>query len=113
MIRDQDVIRRVAVLWNGDATQHRVQDRPAGVVEEHVDPLGAQLAQLGGDVVGLVVDGAVEGGLTRDRVHYFEQSDAAAPVIARDVRDGDVVLVKGSRGTRTDLVADAIVRERS
>src|SRR3546814_16538067 len=35
-------------------------DRPAGVVEEHVDPLGAQLAEPGRHVVGAVVDGAVE-----------------------------------------------------
>src|SRR3546814_16514451 len=44
----------------GEAAEHGVEDRSAGVVEEHVDPLGAQLAQPGRHVVGAVVDGAVE-----------------------------------------------------
>jgi len=41
-------------------------------------------------------------------VRYFESSDAAAPVVVEQLKAGDVVLVKGSRGTRTDIVADAI-----
>jgi UDP-N-acetylmuramyl pentapeptide synthase len=41
-------------------------------------------------------------------VTYFDQSAAAAPGIAAAIRDGDLVLVKGSRGTRTDLIADRI-----
>ena len=44
-------------------------------------------------------------------VAYFETSDAAAPVVAAAMRPGDLVLVKGSRGTRTDLVADRIAAE--
>ena len=44
-------------------------------------------------------------------VSYFEKSDAAAPAIAAAIRAGDVVLVKGSRGTRTDLIADRIAEE--
>jgi UDP-N-acetylmuramyl pentapeptide synthase len=44
-------------------------------------------------------------------VTYFEKSDIAAPEIAAAVRSGDLVLVKGSRGTRTDIVADRIAAE--
>jgi UDP-N-acetylmuramyl pentapeptide synthase len=42
---------------------------------------------------------------------YFDRSDAAAPAIAAAIRAGDLVLVKGSRGTRTDLIADRIAEE--
>jgi UDP-N-acetylmuramyl pentapeptide synthase len=44
-------------------------------------------------------------------VSYFETSDQAAPVVVAEVKAGDLVLVKGSRGTRTDIVADALVAE--
>jgi UDP-N-acetylmuramoyl-tripeptide--D-alanyl-D-alanine ligase len=44
-------------------------------------------------------------------VEYFETSDRAAGTIASIVRPGDLVLVKGSRGIRTDRVADRIKAE--
>jgi hypothetical protein len=44
----------------GEAPQHVVEDRAAGVVEEDVDPLRAQLAEPRRDVVGAVVDGPVD-----------------------------------------------------
>jgi UDP-N-acetylmuramyl pentapeptide synthase len=50
--------------------------------------------------------------MDRQAVEYFERSDAAADAVAGVVRDGDVVLVKGSRGIRTDIVADRLVAER-
>jgi len=44
-------------------------------------------------------------------VTYFETSDEAAPAVVAAVRAADLVLVKGSRGTRTDVVADRLVAE--
>jgi UDP-N-acetylmuramyl pentapeptide synthase len=49
--------------------------------------------------------------MTASHVTYYETSDAAASSIAGSLRAGDVVLVKGSRGTRTDLIADRIAEE--
>jgi UDP-N-acetylmuramyl pentapeptide synthase len=42
-------------------------------------------------------------------VQWFATSAEAAGAVASLVRDGDLVLVKGSRGTRTDVVADRLV----
>ena len=44
-------------------------------------------------------------------VSYFETSAQAAPAVVAALEAGDLVLVKGSRGTRTDVVADKLVAE--
>ena len=51
--------------------------------------------------------------MSRSAVRYFESSEAAAPAVAAAIQAGDVVLVKGSRGTRTDVVADRIAAEHA
>ena len=45
------------------------------------------------------------------RVHYVENSKAAGDLAATLVRSGDVVLVKGSRGIRTEVVVDRLKAE--
>ena len=53
-------------------------------------------------------EAAIAAGMSPASVSYFEQSATAAPQIAAVLSSGDVVLVKGSRGTRTDIIADRI-----
>ena len=66
------------------------------------------LIAVGGPPARRLADAAVAAGLAESQVHYFATSEDAAGVIAGLLRAGDVVLVKGSRGTRTDIVADRI-----
>jgi UDP-N-acetylmuramyl pentapeptide synthase len=54
---------------------------------------------------------AIEAGMPAAAVTWFASSEQAAPVIAGAVGPGDLVLVKGSRGIRTDVVADRIMAE--
>jgi len=77
---------------------------------------GREIAQLGIDVLwgvrGLasqIVSGAREAGLESAR--FFASSDEAAAAAADEVREGDLVLVKGSRSVETDKVVKAL-RER-
>jgi UDP-N-acetylmuramoyl-tripeptide--D-alanyl-D-alanine ligase len=56
-----------------------------------------------------MVGGAKEAGLV-DSV-FFESSDEAASVIVDEIREGDLVLIKGSRGVATDKIVKAL-RER-
>jgi len=42
-------------------------------------------------------------------VTHFDDSTAAAAAIHGQIASGDVVLVKGSRGTRTDVVVEQLM----
>jgi UDP-N-acetylmuramoyl-tripeptide--D-alanyl-D-alanine ligase len=66
------------------------------------------LVVIGGFAADGVVDGALAAGLSRAQVYRYPDSAAAAADVPRLVQAGDVVLVKGSRGTRTDVVADRL-----
>ena len=54
-----------------------------------------------------MIEGAQTGGLSS--AEFVSDSDAAADLIARTVRDGDVILVKGSRGVRTEKVVEKLL----
>ncbi|MEP6568463.1 MAG: UDP-N-acetylmuramoyl-tripeptide--D-alanyl-D-alanine ligase [Acidobacteriota bacterium] len=56
-----------------------------------------------------IVAGAAEAGVTDTR--FFETSDEAAAALIAELSEGDLVLVKGSRGVATDKIVVA-VRER-
>jgi UDP-N-acetylmuramoyl-tripeptide--D-alanyl-D-alanine ligase len=64
---------------------------------------------VGGDPARAMGEAAVEAGMERDAVMHFGTSAEAAPAVSSMVTSGDVVLVKGSRGTRTDLVVERLM----
>ena len=63
---------------------------------------------VGGAPARALAEAAIEAGMPATAVHYVEQSASAADQVVEAIRPGDLVLVKGSRGTRTDIVADRI-----
>jgi UDP-N-acetylmuramoyl-tripeptide--D-alanyl-D-alanine ligase len=77
---------------------------------------GREISRAGVDVLwgvrGLaaqMVEGANEIGSSK--TSFFETSDEAARAIVEQIKEGDLVLVKGSRGVATDKIVRAI-RER-
>ncbi len=81
--------------------------------------LGRQLAQVGigrlitvGDVSRETGRAAVRAGLAPARWRHLRDAPAAALAVAAILRDGDTVLVKGSRGVRLGIVSEAI-RQRA
>ena len=66
------------------------------------------LVAVGGANARAVADGAIKAGMAASQVHYVENSKAAADLVATLVTSGDVVLVKGSRGIRTEVVVDRL-----
>jgi UDP-N-acetylmuramoyl-tripeptide--D-alanyl-D-alanine ligase len=111
LAKDAHAVRKVAVLGEMlelgafSAQMHRESGRLAAQVG-----LGALFA-VGGAPARDLADAAIAGGMPAGAVEYFERSDAAAPAVASAIRRGDLVLVKGSRGTRTDIIADRIAEE--
>ena len=79
---------------------------------------GAQLAGIGIDALYGVrnlarslVEGARGGGLAE--TGFFENSDEAGDFLTSELREGDLVLVKGSRGVRTEKVVEKILEKFS
>ena len=112
-----------AVAQGGDEVKRRV------VVAGEMLELGAESAALhreaGRDIAGLGVDvlwgvrgdareirwlveGALEAGMREGATAFFETSEEAAEALAGFVREGDLVLVKGSRGVHTERVVEAL-----
>ena len=71
----------------------------------------SHLYAIGGPAAQALAAAAIEAGMPAGVVTWFASSELAAPVIADAVRPGDLVLVKGSRGIRTDVVVDRIKAE--
>jgi UDP-N-acetylmuramoyl-tripeptide--D-alanyl-D-alanine ligase len=68
----------------------------------------AQLITVGGAAALAMSMAAVAAGMPPSAVRHLATSEAAADAVVPALRPGDVVLVKGSRGVRTDIVADRI-----
>jgi UDP-N-acetylmuramoyl-tripeptide--D-alanyl-D-alanine ligase len=98
--------RRVAVLGEmlelGDRTV-ALHER-CGAAAARVDLLVA----VGGPAADGLRRGAVSAGLPADRARHFDTSQQAAEFVSGVLAAGDLVLVKGSRGTRTDVIADRL-----
>jgi UDP-N-acetylmuramoyl-tripeptide--D-alanyl-D-alanine ligase len=76
---------------------------------------GREIAALGVDVLwgvrGLardLIEGARGAGMTEGAARFFETTDEAAEAIVKEVRAGDLVLVKGSRGVRTERIVERL-----
>jgi UDP-N-acetylmuramoyl-tripeptide--D-alanyl-D-alanine ligase len=59
------------------------------------------------------VEGAIEGGISPERIHPFASHDEVIEYIRQELREGDVVLVKGSRATRMETICDALPAEKT
>jgi UDP-N-acetylmuramoyl-tripeptide--D-alanyl-D-alanine ligase len=71
----------------------------------------AVLVAIGGANARALADGALNAGMQAPQVHYVEDSTAGAELAATLVQSGDVVLVKGSRGIRTEAVVERLKAE--
>jgi UDP-N-acetylmuramoyl-tripeptide--D-alanyl-D-alanine ligase len=66
---------------------------------------------VGGTPARLLGEAAIAAGLPAAAVSHAATNDEAAALALKRARPGDLVLVKGSRGIGTDLVADRLKAE--
>lgn len=76
---------------------------------------GRQVARLGiNKLIGVrgfareMVAGAREAGMSSEAAIFTDTPEEAAESLIREVRDGDLVLVKGSRGVRMEIVVERL-----
>ena len=100
--------RRVAVLGEmlelGERSEALHRQCGRAVVSSGCDVL----CVIGGPPAQALADAAIDAGLPAASVHRYATSGEAADRIAALTRGGDVVLVKGSHGIRTDQVVDRL-----
>ena len=100
--------RRIAVLGEmlelGDASVALHEEVGRAAAHARVDVLVA----VGGAPAAALAEAAVGAGLPRSAVRYFPTSDEAADAAVATLRRGDVALVKGSRGIRTDRIVERL-----
>jgi UDP-N-acetylmuramoyl-tripeptide--D-alanyl-D-alanine ligase len=70
-----------------------------------------RLIAVGGPPARVMAEAAIAAGMPVEAVSYVSDSAEAAVLVSQMLAPGDVVLVKGSRGTRTDLIADRVKAE--
>jgi UDP-N-acetylmuramoyl-tripeptide--D-alanyl-D-alanine ligase len=54
------------------------------------------------------VRGALNSGMHEAQTRFFDNSDAAADFVTGELRKGDLVLVKGSRGVRAEKIVQSL-----
>jgi UDP-N-acetylmuramoyl-tripeptide--D-alanyl-D-alanine ligase len=80
---------------------------------------GRRIAALGVDLLigvrGLareIVAGAREAGMSLESAIFCETPNEAADVLTREARAGDLILIKGSRGVKTEIVVERMKQAR-
>jgi UDP-N-acetylmuramoyl-tripeptide--D-alanyl-D-alanine ligase len=103
--------RRVAVLGEmlelGDRAAELHGDVGRAAAKARVDVLFA----VGGAPAEALAAAAIDAGMPRGHVRHFTSSDQAADATVALVKAGDLVLVKGSRGVKTDRVVERLKAE--
>jgi UDP-N-acetylmuramoyl-tripeptide--D-alanyl-D-alanine ligase len=104
--------RKIAVLGEMLELGDRAAELHAGVGRAAAAAGVDVLIAVGGAPAESLAEAAIVAGMSRAVVHHFRESAAAAAAAVRIVASGDVVLVKGSRGIRADVVVERLKAEQ-
>lgn len=100
--------RRIAVLGDMLEMGERGEELHAGV-GEFASRAGIDLLVTVGPLARRLGEGALNKGMGEDRVNSFDDRSDAAEYLKGEIREGDWLLVKGSRGMRMEEVVSAML----
>jgi UDP-N-acetylmuramoyl-tripeptide--D-alanyl-D-alanine ligase len=99
--------RTIAVLGEmyelGEETVHGHQGVGVRAAELKIDCL-CTVGQLAQEIAA----GALRAGLDQERVHVFREKSEAVSFLRKYIQDGDVVLIKGSRGMQMEEITASL-----
>jgi UDP-N-acetylmuramoyl-tripeptide--D-alanyl-D-alanine ligase len=78
--------------------------------------VGKKVAQVAdilfaiGDKAKFIADEAIRSGLDKNNVFCYDDSFEAKIPIQKALKEGDVILIKGSQGARMELISEEIMR---
>jgi UDP-N-acetylmuramoyl-tripeptide--D-alanyl-D-alanine ligase len=94
------VLGEMLELGEGHESGHRAVGATAAAVAELLIVVGQEASGI--------AEGAAEAGLDRSRIHVVPDAETALDTLEPRLRDGDIVLVKASRGIGLDRVVDGL-----
>ena len=103
--------RRVAVL--GDMLELGVCSAAEHYRIGRIAAQNVQLLLAYGPNASRVVNGAVTGGMQESRAKLFDDRQKMARYLKCNVKPGDTILFKGSRGMQMELVLEAFLKEET
>ena len=99
--------RRIAVL--SDILELGKQSRTLHkLTGEYVGASGADLLYCCGNDAKYYVDGAVKKGMPQECCHYFESKQEMINALKKELKEGDAVLFKASRGMKLEEAVNAL-----
>lgn len=107
LVSDRTAKRRVVVagemleLGQSGAQLHREAGR-------EIQKLGADLLIGVRGLAKEIVEGAHDAGMPVEAAIFCESPGEAASLMAKEAREGDLILVKGSRGVKTEIVVQEL-----
>ncbi len=60
----------------------------------------------------LIADGAIDNNFSKKDIIYFNESDEVGDYLVKEIKEGDVVLVKGSQKMRMEKIVEKIMLEK-
>ena len=101
--------RRIAVL--GDMLELGVRSDAEHYKAGRIAAAKADILLAYGSNSLHMLHGAITGGMTRNRARAFTEKDQLIQTLKQLAKPGDVLLFKGSRGMRMELILEAVLAE--
>ena len=110
VLNEIEANRRIAVLgdmlelgsWSTDAHKE---------TGEYAAGSSTDLIITVGEAAAHIADGAIEAGLPRSGIAVLANNDEAVRYLRNIIRQGDAILVKGSRGMMMEEIVDSLISE--